>query len=81
MVKSILAILLNITCMVLPDLKGKDTKEMKKQMRANKHYAFDMIRCVLDCLVTLHYWGKAFSAKTAGVMGVVSTLMGIMQCL
>jgi hypothetical protein len=59
----------------------KDDKDFKKLIRAIKHYSFDMIRCFLDCLVALFYWKKIFTAKTAGIIGVISTIMGIMQSL
>ena len=40
-----------------------------------------MIRCVIDCFVGLYLLKKTFSAKIAGILGVISTIMAIMQSL
>lgn len=67
--------------MVVAALSSKEPKDIKKLMRAIKHYTFDLIRCALDCLIALYYWKKIVSAKTSGIIGVISTIMSIMQSL
>jgi hypothetical protein len=62
-------------------LESKDLKEVKKLVRAIKHYSFDLIRCFLDMLVGFFYLKKFCSAKTAGILGVLSSIMAIMQSL
>lgn len=81
LLQSVFGVLNNICCMVVSAMTSKDSKDIKKLMRAIKHYTFDLIRCVLDCLIALYYWKKTFTAKTAGIIGVISTIMSIMQSL
>lgn len=79
--QNIFGVLHDICCMVVSIIKSKDHKDVKKLIRAIKHYSFDLIRCSLDMLVSLFYMKKAFSPKTAGIIGVISSIMAIMQLL
>lgn len=46
-----------------------------------KRKFFDLIRCALDILVAVHYLNKKISAKTAGIIGVVTSIISIIQIL
>ena len=81
-------ILNNIFCIIASIIKsssedGKESNEMKvkKLIRVIKYYTFDLIRCCLDCVIALFYWKHVVTPKTAGVIGVLSTIMAIMQSL
>jgi hypothetical protein len=50
-------------------------------IKAIEHYTFDLIRCCLDCVIAIYYWKKSISAKAAGIVGTISTIMGIMSYL
>lgn len=71
----------DISCMAIAIVQSKDHKDVKKLVRSIKHYSFDLIRCLLDCLVALFYWKNKFSAKITGILGVISSIMAIMQSL
>lgn len=62
---------------VLNQGKGDPEKYMKKI----KSHAFDLIRCLLDCLVALFYWKGGLPAKKIGILGVITSLMSIVQIL
>lgn len=79
LLQNIFGVLHNISCLIMSGIESKDNKDLKKFVRAIKHYSFDMIRCFLDCLVALYYWKKILSAKVAGVLGVITSIMAIMQ--
>ena len=74
-------ILQNIFCMIQSITESKNHKDIKKVIRAIKYYSFDLIRCFLDLLMSLFYLRKIFSPKTAGIIGVISSIMAIMQVL
>jgi hypothetical protein len=67
--------------MIISVIASNDNKDLKKLIKAVKFYSFDMIRCILDCFVGLYYLKRNFSAKIAGVLGVISSIMAIMQIL
>lgn len=46
-----------------------------------KRKAFDLIRCLLDCLVALFYWKGTIPAKKAGIIGVITSIMAMCQSL
>ena len=46
-----------------------------------KSLAFDFIRCVVDCFVALYYWKGSITAKRAGFLGTISSIMAILQSL
>lgn len=46
-----------------------------------KAFFFDLIRCWIDCFVALFYWKGKYSPKTIGLLGVISSLMAILQSL
>lgn len=77
--QNVFGVLHNISCIIVSAVQSNDNKDFKKFIRAIKHYSFDMIRCFLDCFVALYYWKKIFSAKIAGVLGVITSIMAIMQ--
>lgn len=78
---NLFGILNDISCMMIAIIQSKDNKDVKKLERSIKHYSFDLIRCFLDCLVALFYWKSKFSAKTTGIIGVISSILAIMQSL
>jgi len=67
--------------MVVAIIQSKDNKDVKKLIRSIKYYSFDLIRCFLDCLVALFYWKNKIPAKVTGILGVISSIMAIMQSL
>ena len=79
--QNLLGILKNICCIAVSIIQSKDNKDIKKLIRTIKHYSFDLIRCFLDCLVSLHFWKNKLSKRFAGVIGVVTSIMAIMQSL
>lgn len=79
LLQNIFGVLNNICCLVVSAIQSKESKDLKKFIRAIKFYSFDMIRCFLDCFVALYYWKKIFSAKVAGIIGVITSIMAIMQ--
>lgn len=46
-----------------------------------KKLGFDLIRCLFDCLIAVYYIGKKLPANKIGILGVITSLMGIMQSL
>lgn len=46
-----------------------------------KKCAFDLIKCLLDCVVALYYWKGQLPAKKIGILGVITSIMSIMQIL
>ena len=59
--------------------QGKE--EHEKYMKKIKNYAFDLIRNLLDCLVALFYWKGGLPAKKIGILGVITSLISIIQIL
>jgi hypothetical protein len=56
-----------------------DKKKLEVQDPIVKKSMFELIKCLLDCLVALHYWKGSVSAKKAGVIGGVTSLIAIAQ--
>jgi len=46
-----------------------------------KKKAFDLIRCLLDIFVALYYLKGSITAQKAGQIGVVTSIMAILQSL
>jgi len=46
-----------------------------------KKFAFDLIKCFLDCFVALYYLNGSLGARKAGIVGVITSIMGIIQSL
>jgi hypothetical protein len=44
-------------------------------------FAFDLIKCLLDCIVALFYLKEGLPAKKVGILGVITSIMGIMQVI
>lgn len=40
-----------------------------------------MIRCLMDCLVALYYWKNNLPANKIGILGVITSLMAMIQML
>ena len=74
-----MGILKNVLSMVVAAHGTKQAEDVKKTVKAIKKYSFDLIRCLLDCVVGLYFWKHSISAKKTGVVGVISTIMYIMQ--
>ncbi len=55
--------------------------DMKTMNILIKRKFFDLVRCLLDILVALHYLNKTISAKKAGIIGVITSIMSIAQIL
>ena len=49
-----------------------------KVKKAIEKIALTLIRCLLDCFVALFYWKNKLSAKTTGIIGVISSIIAIM---
>ncbi len=84
LLQNIFGALRNLIDMAIIILEGKYEGEMidfSNGGKLIKERAFDMIRCILDCLVALYYLKGTFGAKTAGVIGVITSIMGILQSL
>lgn len=56
-------------------------EDEKKTVKAIKAFSFDLLRCLLDCLVALYYWKQKLSARKAGIIGFISSIMAIMQSI
>jgi hypothetical protein len=81
LLQNIFGIFNNICCIVVLIINNGDLKDIQKLVRVIKVYSFDIIRCIFDCLIALYYWKKIFSAKIAGIIGVISSIMAIIQTL
>lgn len=46
-----------------------------------KSKAFDLIRSILDCLIALYYLRDTLGPKAAGVIGVITSIMAIIQSI
>ena len=46
-----------------------------------KRKIFDLVRNFLDIFVAMHYLNQKISAKNAGIIGVITSIMSIMQIL
>lgn len=53
----------------------------KNTVKAIQAFSFDLLRCILDCIVGLFYWKNKLPAKQVGVIGVISSIMAIMQSI
>jgi hypothetical protein len=54
------------------------TKEIGKKFQS---FLFDLIRCFIDCFVALYYWKGKYTASKIGHLGVISSIMAIIQSL
>jgi hypothetical protein len=81
LIQNIFGILHNICCIIVAIINNKGLQDIKKLIRVIKVYSFDMIRCIFDFLIALYYWKHIFSGKIAGIFGVISSLMAIVQTL
>jgi hypothetical protein len=39
--------------------------------------AFDLIKCLFDCIIALYYWKGKLPAKKIGILGVITSIMAI----
>lgn len=81
--QNLMGVLNNLICMAIAihTSNGKVNQKSKNNetVQAIKAYSFDLIRCLLDCLVALHYWQGMLPAKKVGIIGVISSIMAIIQ--
>ena len=73
--QNLMGVLNNLVKMALSVLKGDVSTDKINRL------SFDLIRCLLDCLVALYYWRGTLGAKKAGIVGVITSLMAIAQSL
>ncbi len=58
--------------------KSQDLEEVRIQV---KKLTFDLLRCLLDCIVAIYYLQSGIPSKKIGVLGIVTSLMAIVQIL
>lgn len=76
-----MGVLNNIIQMAIKIHSSKDSEDIKKVVQAIKVYSFDLIRCLFDCLVALYYLKNNLPAGKIGILGVITSIMGIMQSI
>lgn len=59
----------------------KGQKKNNTDIQKIKAHLFDLIRCFIDCFVALFYWKGKYSPKAIGKLGVITSLMAIVQSL
>lgn len=64
------------------DIKnGYKTQDLEEVRIKVKKLTFDLLRCLLDCIIALYYLKSGISSKKIGILGVVTSLMAIFQIL
>lgn len=79
--QNFMGVLKNIMNMAFKINSSKDSGDIKKAVQAIKVYSFDLIKCLFDCLVALYYMKKNLPAGKIGILGVITSIMGIMQII
>lgn len=64
--------------LIINEIKKQDIFEITDRI---KSFIFDLIKCFLDCFVALFYWKGKFNPKNIGILGVITSIMGILQSL
>ena len=76
-----MGVLNNIISMAIKIHSSKDLGDVKKVVQAIKVYSFDLIKCLFDCIVALFYLKHNLPAAKIGILGVITSIMGIMQSI
>ena len=79
--QNLMGVLNNIISMAIKIYTSKDSGDVKKVVQAIKVYSFDLIKCLFDCLVALYYLKHNLTANKIGILGVITSIMGIMQSI
>lgn len=77
--QNIFGILHNLVLIFNELMKGQQKKST--DMQKIKSQLFDLIRCFIDCFVALFYWKGKYGPKGIGKLGVISSIMAIVQSL
>ena len=79
--QNIMGVIHNIVSMAIAMQSSEKSSGLKETVKTVKAHSFDLIRCLLDCLVALFYWKNQLPAAKVGIIGVISSIMSIMQIL
>lgn len=79
--QNLMGVLNNIISMAIKIHSSKDSGDVKKVVQAIKVYSFDLIKCLFDCIVALYYLKHNLPAGKIGILGVITSIMGIMQSI
>lgn len=82
--QNVVGVIRNIVEMAIVIVDGKYDGELVDSQSGGKiikRKAFDLLRCLLDTLVALHYWKGTITPQKAGIVGVITSFMGILQSL
>lgn len=81
-IQNLLGVIKNIISIANTVMESRKSNNSEKKDKITiKKSAFDLIKCLFDCIVALFYWKGQLPAQKIGTLGVITSIMSIIQIL